>query len=115
MPEEKKRLTTLNMAFFAWLLAGVALWVLFVPAPVDSFLVDDNLGIDEVPNSQAFQGASPPFWPFAAGVDSRNTILLRLAKPHPFLAAGDSPAGAIFRLKLVRLHPPVGPPSSFPC
>lgn len=115
MPEEKKRLTTLNMAFLAWLLAGVALWVFFVPAPVESFILDNNLGIDEVPDSQALQGASPPFWPLATGVDSRNTLLLRSAKPHPFLTAGDLPAGAIFRLKLVRLHPPVGPPSRLPC
>ena len=112
MLEGKKRLTTFHMALLAWLLASVALWVLFVPAPVESFIVDDNLGIDEVPESDALQGTSPPFWPFAAGGDSRNALLLRLARPHSFLSAGDSPAGAIFRLKLVRLHPPVGPPSS---
>jgi len=116
MPEEKKRLTTPTIAFFAWLLAGVALWVLFVPVPVESFILDDNLGIDEVPGSQAFQGASPPFWPFAADGDSSCAPLPRLARSHPFLAAGNSPAGgAIFRLKLVRLHPPVGPPSNLPC
>ena len=108
----KKRLTTFPIASFAWLLAGVALWVLFVPAPVESFIIDDNLGIDEVPDSQALQGTPPPFWPLVAGVEGWNAPLHRLVKPHPSLVAGDSPAGAIFRLKLVRLHPPVGPPSS---
>jgi hypothetical protein len=112
MLEDKKRLTTLNIAFFAWLLASLALWVFFFPTPVESFVVDDNLGIDEIPESQAFQASSTPFWPLAVGGDGRNALRLRLAKPHPFLATGNSPTGAIFRLKLVRLHPPVGPPSS---
>jgi hypothetical protein len=111
MLKGKKRLTTFHMALLAWLLSGVALWVLLVSAPVESFIIDDTLGIDEGPDSEALQGTSPPFCPFAAGKESTNAPLLRLAKLHPFLAAQDSQAGAIFRLKLVRLHPPVGPPS----
>jgi len=67
MLKGKERLRTFHMALLAWLLCGVALWMLLVPAPVESFIVDDYLGIDEVTDSQALQGTSPTFWPFAAG------------------------------------------------
>ena len=112
MLKRKHRLTIFHIALLAWFLAGTALWVLLVPAPVESFIFDDALGIDEIPDSEALQGTSPPFCSFAVGRESTNALRLRLVRPHPFLAAGDSPAGAVFRLKLVRLHPPVGPPSS---
>jgi len=109
----KKPLTNFDMALFAWFLAGLALWVILVPAPVEAFLVDDPVQIDEGSEPEAFQGASPPCWPSAAEGASRNTPLFGLVRLPASPAAQYSLAGAIFRLKLVRLHPPVGPPRAF--
>lgn len=109
----KKPLKIFNMALFAWFFAGVALWVFFVAAPVEAFVVDDPVQIDEESGSGAFQGASPPCWPCAAERAPRNTPLPSLVRLPSSPAAENPLAGAIFRLKLVRLHPPVGPPRTF--
>jgi len=109
----KKPLTNFDMALFAWFLAGLALWVILLPAPVEAFLVDDPVQIDEGSEPEAFQGASPPCWPSAAESTSRNTPIFGLVRLPASPAAQNSLAGAIFRLKLVRLHPPVGPPRAF--
>ena len=110
MAEWKKPATAFQVLLFAWLLAGTALWMLIVTAPAQSVALDDPLGIDECPGANALQGTSLPYWPWAAGREPRDDPLPRLAVLPPFLAARDSLAGAIFRLQLVRLHPPVGPP-----
>jgi hypothetical protein len=110
-PKQPKR--NLEMALFKWLLGGLALWVIFVPAPVGAFVVDDPVQIDERSESEAFQGAAPPCWPCAAHRGTWNTPHLSLVRLPSSPAAKDFLAGAIFRLKLVRLHPPVGPPRTF--
>lgn len=109
----KKPLTNFEKALFAWFVAGLVLWAIIVPAPVESFVVDDPVQIDEPSESEAFQGASPPCWPCAADRAIRNTPLLDPVRLLSSPAAENSLAGAIFRLKLVRLHPPVGPPRAF--
>jgi hypothetical protein len=109
----KKPLTGFEMALFAWFFAGLVLWVVLVPAPVESFVVDDPTQIEERSESEAFQGASPPCWPCTADRANRNTPLLGLVHLPSSPAAESSLAGAIFRLKLVRLHPPLGPPRAF--
>ena len=109
----KKPLKNFDMALFAWVLAGFALWVILVPAPVEAFVVDDPVQIDEGSGSEAFQGASPPCWPCSVDRASRNTPHLSLVRLPSSPATENSLAGAIFRLKLVRLHPPVGPPRTF--
>ena len=109
----KQPMTNFEMALFKWFLGGLALWVIFVPAPVESFVVDDPVQIDEGSESEAFQGASPPCWPCAADRATRNTPRLSLVRLPSSPVAKDFLAGAIFRLRLVRLHPPVGPPRTF--
>jgi hypothetical protein len=109
----KKPLTNFDMALFAWFLAGLALWGIFSPVPVEAFVFDDPVQIEEGSESVVFQGASPPCWPCSADSATRNTPLLSLVCLASSPAAENSLAGAIFRLKLVRLHPPVGPPRTF--
>jgi hypothetical protein len=110
-PKQPKR--NLEMAIFKWLLGGLALWVIFVPAPVGSFVVDDLVQIDEGSEPEAFQGASPPSWACAAHRGTWNTPHLSLVRLPSSPAAKDFLAGVLFRLKLVRLHPPIGPPRTF--
>jgi len=110
MLEGKKPATAFRVLLFAWFLAGMALWILIVTTPAQSFVLDEPLGIDEGTGSHALQGTSLPYWPSATGRELRTDPLPRLVALPPFLATGYSLAGAIFRLQLVRLHPPVGPP-----
>ena len=110
MAEWKKPAKAFRVLLFSWLLAATALWMLIATAPAQSVVLDDPLGIDECPGTHALQGTSLPYCPPATGREARTDPLPHLAVLPPFLAAGDSLAGAIFRLQLVRLHPPVGPP-----
>ena len=110
-PKQPKR--NLEMALFKWLLGGLALWVIILPAPVGSFVIDDPVQIDEGSESEAFVGASPPCWPCSADRGTSNTPRLSLVRLPSSPAPKDFLAGAIFRLRLVRLHPPIGPPRTF--
>ena len=106
----KKSRKNFEVTSFAWLLAGLVLWVIFVRAPIEAFVVDDPIQIDERSESEALQGASPPCLPCSTDGATWNTSFLRRLRLPSSLAAEDLLAGTILRLKLVRLHPPIGPP-----
>jgi hypothetical protein len=113
MVEQKKPLTNFDMVVFAWLLVGLTLWVLFVPAPVQSFVLDETVQLEEGSESEAFQGVSPACWLWASDQANKNEPLLCPVSPDSSPTAEDVLAGILFRLRLVRLHPPVGPPRTF--
>ncbi len=113
MMEGRKPATAFRVLLFAWFLAGMALWNLFVSAPAQPFAIDEPPGIGEGACPHALQGTSHPCCPFPAGRDPRMASLPHLVALPFALAAGSPLAAAIFRLQLVRLHPPVGPPSPF--
>ena len=113
MTGPKKPLTRFEMALFGWFVASLVLWVILVPAPVESLVIEDPVWIDGQSESEALQGASPPCWPCTADNEASNTPLLRLVRLRLAPATASSLTGAIFRLKRIRLHPPVGPPPRF--
>ncbi len=106
----KKPLRNFEIALFAWLIGGLAPGVILVPTTVEPLVVDDSVQINEGSQSDALNGASPPSWPCASDRGTWNTPLLSLFRLSSSLAAKDILAGAIFRLRLVRLHPSIGPP-----
>jgi hypothetical protein len=113
MTGPKKPQKKFEMALFGWLFAGLVFWVSLVPAPAQSFVLEDPIRIDAQPEFEGLEGASPPCWPSTEDRQTGNIHLLNLVRLALVPAAASSLGGAIFRLKLIRLHPPAGPPRIF--
>ena len=109
----KKLLRNIEIALSAGIIVGLALWVMLVPAPTGLLADDDSVQIDKAPESESLRGASPPCWPGSADRGTWKAPLPSLVR-LPSLPPGKGfLAGAVFRLKLVRLHPSIGPPRAF--
>ena len=113
MREPARSFSDLHLTLLGLVVAGLVLWVVSSSGFTEPLVVDVSSQVIEYSDIDDSQGAYTPSGPCPAAKGTGNSLLsdvvhLPFSPPFGFLLTG-----AVFRLKLVLLTPPIGPPRTF--
>lgn len=111
MPEAKKSSLALALALFGWFIAsGLFVWVFSSSRFAEASLADEPLQVVDRLDADDLQQPPPHHRSFDQDVETGDTLSRDHLRP-PACNAVENPTGrALFRLKILRLTPPTGPP-----
>jgi hypothetical protein len=111
MPEAKKSSLALALALFGWVIAaGVVVYAFSSYRFAEAFLADEPLQVIDRLDADDLQHPPPPHRSFDQDIETRDTLSRDHVRP-PARTEVENPTGrALFRLKILRLTPPTGPP-----
>ena len=113
MPKPARSFPYLHLTLLGSVIAGLVLWVVWSSDLTEPLVFDVSSQVIENPGCDDSQDAYTPSWPYPTVQGTGNRLV------HDVVQRPFSPAlawllsGALFRLKLVLLTPPIGPPRTF--
>jgi hypothetical protein len=113
MPKPGRSFSDLHLTLLGLVVAGLVLWVVSSSGLTELLVFDASSQAIENPACDDSQDPYSPSWPYFTVKGTTNSLLSDVVQ-RPFSSAlALLLSGALFRLKLVLLTPPIGPPRTF--
>jgi len=113
MCRSARSFSALHLTLLGLVVAGVVLWVVSSSGFTELFVFDVSSQVIENPDCDDSQGVYTPSWPYPKVEGTGNSLLSDVVHLPFYTALAFLLIGAVFRLKLVLLTPPIGPPKTF--